>query len=308
MQTLVLLGFVGLLAQLINGSLGMGYGISTTSALLAIGTAPALASATVNLSQVGSQIASGFAHWRFGNVDWAVVWRIAVPGALGAFVGAVFLSRLSTEAAGPLMSTILLILGGYLLARFTFRELPHPDLSRPLRAGFLAPVGLFAGFMNSTGGGGWGPVGTSALLASGRLEPRKVIGSISVGESAVVIAGSIGFALGLGLGGIKITWVAVLLLGGLLAAPLAAWLASRVPARMLGSTVGGLIIFTNTRVLLTSDAVGASAGVSLAVYILVALVWAGAVAWSLRAHFAERRERRLAATAPEHFAAAQAAD
>ncbi|QBI55809.1 sulfite exporter TauE/SafE family protein [Streptomonospora litoralis] len=308
MQTLVILGFVGLLAQLVNGSLGMGYGISTTSALLVIGTSPALASATVNLSQVGSQIASGFAHWRFGNVDWAVVWRIAVPGALGAFVGAVFLSRLSTEAAGPLMSTILLILGTYLLARFTFRELPRPDLGRPLRAGFLAPVGLFAGFMNSTGGGGWGPVGTSALLASGRLEPRKVIGSISVGESAVVIAGSIGFAIGLGLGGINLTWVAAMLLGGLLAAPIAAWLASHVPARMLGSLVGGLIIFTNTRVLLDSDAVGASTGVSAAVYGAVALVWAGAVAWSLRAHRIERRESRAAASATEHFAAAEAGD
>ncbi|KIH97869.1 permease [Streptomonospora alba] len=308
MQTLVLLGFVGLLGQLINGSLGMGYGISTTSALLVIGTSPALASATVNLSQVGSQFASGFAHWRFGNVDWAVVWRIAVPGAAGSFAGAVFLSRLSTDAAGPLMSTILLVLGTYLLARFTFRKLPRPDLSRPLRTVFLAPVGLFAGFMNSTGGGGWGPVGTSALLASGRLEPRKVIGSISVGESAVVVAGSIGFAVGLGFTGINITWVAVLLLGGLLAAPIAAWLASHVPARMLGSLVGGLIVFTNTRVLMGSEAVEASPGASLAVYCAVALVWAGAVGWSLRAHSIERREHRTAATTTEHFAAADAAD
>ncbi|NYI96132.1 hypothetical protein HNR12_002409 [Streptomonospora nanhaiensis] len=308
MQTLVLLGFVGLLAQLINGSLGMGYGITTTTSLLVMGTTPAVASATVNLSQVGSQIASGFAHWRFGNVDWAVVWRYALPAAIGAFVGALLLSRLSTESAAPLMSGILVVLGVYLLARFTFRALPRPRVDRPLRSPFLAPVGLLAGFLNSTGGGGSGPVGTSALLASGRLEPRKVIGSVSVAESAVVVAGSAGFAIGLGMEGINLPWVAVLLLGGLLAAPVAAWLASHVPARMLGSVVGGLIVFTNVRVLMESAGLTGSPGAVAAVYTAVALVWAAAVGWSLRAHLAERRENHCAASATEHFAAADARD
>lgn len=291
MQTLLLLGIVGFAAQLINGSLGMGYGITSTSALLLIGTSPALASATVNLSQVGSQLASGIAHHRFGNVDWRIVRRIALPGAVGAFLGAFFLSWLSTEAARPLMTAILLVLGFYLLVRFTAFGTPRGRLGRPIHTGFLTPLGLVAGFMNSTGGGGWGPVGTTALLATGRLEPRKVIGSISVAEFAVVVAGSLGFAIGLGLGGINLHWVAIMLLGGVLAAPVAAWLAQRVPARMLGSLVGGLIIFTNTRNVFHGEWFAAAPGVEIAVTTAVLLLWAAAIAWSTRAHLRTVRAR-----------------
>lgn len=292
MQTLILLGLVGLAAQLINGSLGMGYGATSTTMLLMLGTGPAAASATVNLSQVGSQLASGFAHWRFGNVDRRVVVRIAAPGAVGAFAGALLLSRLSSEAAGPLMSSILLALGLYLLLRFTLRDMPRPTGARPLRTAFLAPLGLVAGFMNSTGGGGWGPVGTTALLATGRLEPRKVIGSISVGEFAVVVAGSLGFAVGLGLEGIDLSWVGVMLLGGLLAAPVAAWLARMVPARPLGAMVGGLIVLTNTRVVLSAEWAQLPPLPSYALYAGILLAWAAAVAHCWRLHFTERRGER----------------
>ncbi|WP_046468952.1 sulfite exporter TauE/SafE family protein [Allosalinactinospora lopnorensis] len=298
MQSLVILGIVGFLAQLINSGLGMGYGVTSTTFLLLIGTSPALASATVNLSQVGSQFVSGFAHWRFGNVDWKVAPRIAVPGAIGAFVGALLLSRLSTEAAGPLMSTILLGLGVYLLLRFTVRGMPRGALGKPLRAGFLTPLGLVAGFMNSTGGGGWGPVGTTALLASGRLEPRRVIGSISVAEFAVVVAGSAGFALGLGLGGINFHWVLVMLLGGVLAAPAAAWLARAVPPRMLGALVGGLIILTNTRVLVDSAVLPVGPAGAYAVYGAVVLAWITAVGVSWRAHRLDREAERASEPEP----------
>ncbi|RNL82832.1 sulfite exporter TauE/SafE family protein [Halostreptopolyspora alba] len=295
MQALVILGIVGFLAQLINGALGMGYGVTSTTFLLLAGSTPALASATVNLSQLGSQLASGVAHWGFGNVDWRVVPRIALPGAAGAFVGALLLSWLSAARAAPLMSSVLLGLGVYLLLRFTLRGTPRGNLGKPLRTGFLAPLGLVAGFMNSTGGGGWGPVGTTALLASGRLEPRKVIGSISVGEFAVVVAGSVGFAVGLGFGGIDFGWVAVMLLGGVLAAPVAAWLARIIPPRMLGALVGGLIIVTNVRVLIESDLLPLGAGAASALYAGVTLAWVLAVGFSWRAH---RLDRALASKEP----------
>lgn len=298
----MVLGIVGFAAQLINGSLGMGYGVTSTSFLLLVGTTPALASATVNISQVGSQLASGVAHWRRGNVDWKVVRGIALTGAVGAFTGACFLSWLSTEAARPLMTAVLLVLGGYILLRFTIWGTPRGKLGHSLPRVFLAPLGLVAGFLNSTGGGGWGPVGTTALLATGRLEPRKVVGSISAAEFAVVVAGSLGFVVGLGLGGVNLHWVAVMLLGGILAAPIAAWLAEHIPARMLGSLVGGLIIATNIRNLFQFDWVTARPATQLAVYAAVLLVWGGAVLWSARAH-KEAKRTETAAAGPEALAA-----
>jgi uncharacterized protein len=291
MQALLVLGIVGLVAQLINGSLGMGYGLTSTSFLLMIGTAPALASATVNLSQVGSQFASGVAHWRMGNVDWRVVRGIVLTGAGGAFVGALFLSSLSTEAAAPLMTVILLGLGSYVLLRFTVWGTPRGQLGRPLPRGFLGPLGLVAGFLNSTGGGGWGPVGTTALLATGRLEPRKVVGSISVAEFAVVVAGSLGFVVGLGLSGVNFHWVVVMLLGGVIAAPIAAWLARHIPGRMLGSLVGGLIVSTNVHNVFHLDLLPVRAPTQLAVYAVVLALWGAAVLWSTREHRRYARER-----------------
>ncbi|HET6729090.1 MAG TPA: sulfite exporter TauE/SafE family protein, partial [Jiangellaceae bacterium] len=193
MPTLVLFGLVGLAAQLVDGSLGMAYGVTSTTLLLAIGTNPAAASATVHLAEIGTTLASGLSHWRFGNVDWRVVRRIAIPGAIGSFAGATFLSMLSTDVAAPIMSVLLLALGLYILVRFTLRGMPRRNLGKPVRRRFLGPLGLLAGFVDATGGGGWGPVGTPALLASGRLEPRKVIGSIDTSEFIVAVAASVGF-------------------------------------------------------------------------------------------------------------------
>ncbi|WP_244172521.1 sulfite exporter TauE/SafE family protein, partial [Streptomyces europaeiscabiei] len=157
MRTLVLLALAGLGAQLVDGSLGMAYGVTSTTLLLAMGTNPAIASATVHLAEIGTTLMSGASHWRFGNVDWKVVARIGVPGAVGAFLGATVLSSLSTEVAGPVMSLILLGLGLYVMSRFTLRGLPEERLGRPLRKRFLSPLGLVAGFLDATGGGGWGP-------------------------------------------------------------------------------------------------------------------------------------------------------
>lgn len=284
MRTLILLALAGLGAQLVDGSLGMAYGVTSTTLLLAMGTNPAAASATVHLAEIGTTLMSGASHWRFGNVDWKVVVRIGVPGAVGSFLGATVLSNLSTELAEPLMSLILLGLGVYVLSRFTLRGLPEGQLGKPLRKRFLTPLGLVAGFLDATGGGGWGPVGTPALLAGGRMEPRKVIGSIDTSEFLVAVAASLGFLLSLGSQGLDWQWVTAFLLGGLVAAPIAAWLVRLVPPRVLGSAVGGVIVVTNVRTLLRSDWVEVSGLVSTLVYVLLYGLWAAALAYSIRAH------------------------
>lgn len=296
MRTLVLLALVGFAAQLVDGSLGMAYGVTSTTLLLAIGASPAAASASVHLAEIGTTLVSGVSHWRFGNVDWKVVLRVGVPGAIGAFAGATFLSSLSTEAARPFMSIILLVLGAYVLSRFTFLTQPKIRTDKPLGWGFLAPVGVVGGFLDASGGGGWGPVGTPALLASGRIEPRKVVGSIDTSEFLVAVAASLGFLVGLTSAGFDLTWVAALLLGGVVAAPIAAWLVRHMPTRLLGSLAGGLIVFTNVRTLLiASEASGATLGWVLG---LVALVWAVCVTIAVRGIL--REKKALAAEEEAH--------
>ncbi|MET0898365.1 MAG: sulfite exporter TauE/SafE family protein [Mycobacterium sp.] len=288
MKTVVLIALVGFAAQLVDGSLGMAYGVTTTTLLLAIGTNPAAASATVHLAEIGTTLISGVSHWKFGNVDWGVVRKIAIPGAIGAFLGATVLSSLSTEAAAPVMAIILLTLGVYILVRFTFQGIPRHNLGKPLRKRFLAPLGFVAGFVDATGGGGWGPVGTPAILASGRIEPRKVIGSIDTREFVIAIAASLGFLLALGSQGVNFTWVLAILAGGMLAAPLAAWLVRHIPPRLLGSSVGGIIVLTNTRSLLRSDLVEVSTTVQNTIYGVIVIVWISAFAYSLREYFKDR--------------------
>ncbi|GIM96512.1 sulfite exporter TauE/SafE family protein [Paractinoplanes toevensis] len=292
MTKLVLLALVGLGAQLVDGSLGMAYGVTSTTLLLAIGTSPAAASATVHLAEIGTTLVAGLSHWRFGNVDWKVVLKIGVPGAVGAFAGATFLSGLSTDTAAPLMSIILLLLGLYVFVRFTVAGLPKADLGKPLRKRFLAPLGLVGGFVDATGGGGWGPVGTPAILASGRLEPRKTIGSIDASEFLVAIAASLGFLFGIGGEGVNATWALALLLGGIIAAPIAAWLVRHIPPRVLGSAVGGIIILTNMRTLLRSDWIDAPDTTRYAVYTVIYVIWAAALAYSIQQYRLHRDEDR----------------
>ncbi|MGI8768545.1 MAG: sulfite exporter TauE/SafE family protein, partial [Propionibacteriaceae bacterium] len=140
MRKLVLIAVVGLAAQLVDGSLGMGYGVTSSTLLLAVGLTPAAASASVHVSEMATNIASGVAHWRLRNVDWRVVGRIAVPGAIGSFLGASVLSSLSTEAAAPVMAGLLLLLGGYILVRTVIGRRPRP--AKPLTIRLLAPLGL----------------------------------------------------------------------------------------------------------------------------------------------------------------------
>ena len=280
MHKLIVLAIVGFIAQLIDGALGMAYGVTSSSLMLAAGLAPAAASASVHLAEIGTTLASGASHWRFGNVDWRIVARLGVPGAIGAFAGATFLSGLTTDAAKPWMAGILLGLGVYVLVRFTFGTLKKTDTSTSLRSRFLSPLGLIAGFIDATGGGGWGPVATPTLLVSGKVEPRKVIGSVDTSEFLVAIAASLGFFIGIGNEGVKAPYVAALLIGGLVAAPIAAYLVRIIPAQLLGSLVGGFIVLTNSRTILNAYDVTGSAAAT--VYLSILVLWAAAVAWSVK--------------------------
>ena len=287
MRKLIVLALVGLLAQLVDGSLGMGYGVTSSTLLILAGLTPAAASASVHFSELGTNLASGVAHWRLKNVDWRVVGRIAGPGAIGAFLGATVLSSLSTEAAAPLMATILALLGAYLLLRFVLGIKPRMSGRPGLK--LLAPLGLFAGFVDATGGGGWGPVATPALLTDGRMEPRKVIGSVDTSELAVSVAASLGFLVGLGAAGISWTLALALLAGGLVAAPLAAYLVRIAPTHLLGVAIGGMILLSNVRTLLKSADAGDAARFS--VYgLILAITLAGL-------YVATRRHRRTTAAA-----------
>ena len=303
MPALIVLIVIGFAAQLVDGALGMAYGATSSTMLLAYGLSPATASASVHLAELGTTAVSGFSHWRFGNVDWRTVRRIGIPGAVGAFLGAVVLSSISAEVAKPWMAGILLAIGVYILVRFTLFGAPKPRGRRYVRGRYLAPLGLGAGFVDATGGGGWGPVATPTILATGRYEPRKVIGSVDTSEFLVALAASIGFLLSLGSQGVAFRFVAALLIGGIAAAPLAAWLVRLVTPALLGASVGGLILITNTRTMF--DAYDVPGGVRSPVYLMLSAIWVLALALVVR------RLRRdgipLLRTEDTHFATEQAA-
>ncbi len=277
---LALLAVAGFAAQLVDGALGMGYGITSSTILLLIGLSPAAASASVHIAKIGTGASSGLAHHRFGNVDWKVVRRIALPGGIGAFVGATVLSALSTESSRPLSSLFLFVLGIYVVMRYLAGGLRVLRKGTP-RLRFLIPLGLIGGFVDATGGGGWGPVATPALLADGRLAPNRVIGTVSASEFVVAVAASAGFIFGIGVAGVRLDYVAALLVGGLVAAPIAAYLVRHMNPRLLGVIVGGFICFTNARTLLA--AMGVSDSVFLLVYGAIVSAWAAAVAFVVRA-------------------------
>ena len=250
MWVLLLVSVAGFLAQLVDGAMGMAFGVTSTTLLLLLAYNPAAASAIVHLVEIVTSSISGAAHIRFKNVDWHALVKVAVPGGIGAFVGAMILSNIDLSASRPWTASVLFLLGALVLYRFT-----RPVIlgkKRRARARWLAPLGLVGGFIDATGGGGWGPVVTTSLTASNALEPRKAIGTTNTAEFVIAVAASIGFLIGLGAE--QIPWDAVLALGigGALAAPIAAWLVSKAPQRILGILVGNLIIFLNVRQLIIS--------------------------------------------------------
>ncbi|MBU6279771.1 MAG: sulfite exporter TauE/SafE family protein [Actinomycetales bacterium] len=272
MAALLLIALAGFGAQLVDGSLGMGYGLTSSTLLMAIGLTPALASASVHLAEIGTTAASGLAHGKLGNVDKRVLWRISIPGGVGAFMGATILAGLSTQAARPWASAILLALGIYVLMRFLRTARPLVRRGRP-GTRLLVPLGLVGGFVDATGGGGWGPVTTPALLANGRMAPNRVVGTMNAAEFVVAVSASAGFIVGLGASAIQWNVLLPLLIGGLIAAPIAAWITHRLPMRIMGVGVGGMIIVTNSVTILRSLQVPTE--LLLAVLAVELLLWAG---------------------------------
>ncbi len=288
MRKLLVLAAVGLLAQLVDGSLGMAYGVTSSTLLLAAGIAPAAASAAVHFSEIGTSLVSGFSHHKLGNVDWHTVGILAIPGFVGAFAGATFLSSLPAATAKPWVAGLLLGLGLYVVFRFLVLGGQRPSFKARPGARFLVPMGLVGGTLDSIGGGGWGPVGTTSLLSSGRLEPRKVVGSIDTSEFVVAVGGSLGFLVALSSAGIPWDYALALLAGGVIAAPLAALLVRHLPARVLGVAAGGLIVLTNTKTI--AEALGATGGTVGLLAAVVAVLWIAGIAWAVAQ---ERRTREI---------------
>jgi uncharacterized membrane protein YfcA len=233
----------GFLAQTIDGALGMAYGVSSNTFLLSLGIPPAAASASVHMAEVVTTGISGISHWRLGNVDWKLVRRLLIPGVVGGVTGAYLLTSLDGDAIKPWIAGYLLIMGGVIIYKaFTATPRNKPDEYHGPRISLL---GLFGGFCDAIGGGGWGPVVTSTLVAQGKF-PRNTIGSVNFSEFFVTFAESVTFVLALSF---SQYWQIILglLIGGSLAAPLAARMTKRLPLKALMILVGALIIVLSIR-------------------------------------------------------------
>ncbi len=224
---------IGLAAQSVDGALGMAYGVTSSSLLLAFGLPPAVASASVHAAEVATTGVSGLSHGLFGNVDRSLLWRLALPGVVGGAVGAWFLGSLELAWLRPLVAAYLLMLGLLLVLRAL--------QGRCVRAqrGNALPLGFGAGFLDAVGGGGWGTLITPHLMAR-QIEPRLAIGTANAAEFFVTSAISAVFVATLGVSHVPV--VAGLLVGGVAAAPFAAWLIRHLPARPLMGAVGVLVV------------------------------------------------------------------
>lgn len=224
---------VGLCAQLVDGALGMAYGLVSSSVLLAFGVPPAAASAAVHTAEVFTTGVSGGTHALMGNVDRRLFVRLAIPGVVGGVLGAYVLTQLPGEAIKPFIYAYLALLAVLILLRATGRRVPRNEVKR------VGVLGFFSGLLDASGGGGWGPMATSTLLANGGAA-RTTIGTVSASEFVVTLAISLTFLLSIGIDHWQI--VAGLLVGGVIAAPIAALLVKRVPERAVLGAVGVLIL------------------------------------------------------------------
>jgi len=236
----ILFGFI---AQLIDGSLGMAYGVSANSFLLTVGLSPSVASASVHASEIVTTLISGISHWKFGNIDKRTVLRLLIPGVIGGGLGAYILTTLDGDLIKPFISIYLLIMGIRILYK-AFK--PTAEHEKEPKTGLLVALGLIGGACDAIGGGGWGPVVTSTLISTGH-SPRKSIGSVNLSEFFVTLTESIVFILTIGLSSWKI--ILGLLIGGALAAPLGAFITKKLPTKAIMITVGILIIFLQLRTL-----------------------------------------------------------
>lgn len=224
---------VGLIAQMIDGALGMAYGVTSTTFLLASGVSPAMASASVHVAEVFTTGVSGIAHAKLGNVNRSLFLRLLVPGIAGAVAGAYLLTSIDGKSIKPYISAYLLLMGLYIISK-VFRRIKQAR-REPKHVAKLALVG---GFIDSVGGGGWGPVVTTTLVGTGH-DPRTTIGSVNFAEFFLTFASAVAFTALIGFGPWMI--VAGLVIGGLVSAPLAAYLCSRMQTRTLLALVGTLI-------------------------------------------------------------------
>lgn len=244
MYSLFFVSLAGFFAQLVDGSMGMAFGVTGTSLLLLFGYLPATASAIIHFAELVTTATSGLAHHKFGNVDRKILFKVALPGSLGAFAGAYLLSTVDLGWAKPWTASVLLILGLLVIYKFLRNKISKELRSAKKR--WLVPLGFFGGLIDSTGGGGWGPVVTTSLTLSRVLEPRKAIGTTNTAEFAVAGSASLGFVLGLGLSEIPLIPTLALIIGGIFAAPIAANLVRKIPQRPLGVAIGVIIVLLNT--------------------------------------------------------------
>jgi uncharacterized membrane protein YfcA len=241
MDEILLYVIIGFVAQMIDGAIGMAYGVTASSVLLSAGVPPATASACVHAAETFTTGASGLAHWKLGNVDRKLLWRLAVPGMIGGAIGAYALSEFDGDTLKPFISAYLLLLGVVIIWKALVRrplESPQPRS--------VAPLGFAGGLLDAMGGGGWGPIVTSSLLGQGAT-PRYAIGSVNLAEFFVTLTISTTFFLTVGLS----LWPIItgLVVGGVIAAPFAALAAKHIPAKTLMLVVGCVVIGLSLRTL-----------------------------------------------------------
>ncbi|WP_210356645.1 sulfite exporter TauE/SafE family protein [Sphingomonas beigongshangi] len=229
---------IGFAAQIVDGALGMAFGLITSTLMVTVmGTPPALASASVHAVETFTTAASGVSHVVNRNVDWRLFRRLVIPGMIGAVLGATVLSSIDGSVARPFVMAYLALIGGYLIFRAIRGDV------EPRQARVVAPLGLVGGFLDAAGGGGWGPVVTSNLLVQGTT-PRHTIGTVNTAEFFLTLTASVAFFVSLGWAAFTLQTVG-LLIGGLVAAPLGGILAKRVAPRRLMAFVGVLLAATS---------------------------------------------------------------
>ncbi len=229
---------VGLLAQTVDGALGMAYGITSTSFLLATGSTPAVASASVHIAEVFTTGVSGIAHVKLGNVNRSLFLRLLIPGMLGASTGAWTVSTVDADIIKPFISVYLFLMGLYIVSKI-FRTIQV----RKEAPKHVAKLGLLGGYVDAVGGGGWGPVVTTTLVGTGQ-DPRTTIGSVNLAEFFLTFISASVFAVLID----ETPWptVAGLVAGGLFAAPFAAYLTKRLHTKALLLIVGSVIALIST--------------------------------------------------------------
>ncbi len=289
---MLLVALAGFAASLVDGSLGMGFGPTSSTILLAAGVAPAAATFTVNLAKVASGAAGGYAHWKFGNFRREILLRLALPGCAGGLIGVALLSLIDKDQIKPVLAGLLCLVALRIISRFVLAVLrPDPRVDLPPEegsmsdsapssalqdglpsAGEISPRGLnviagaaLVGGITNGLIGAWGPVVTPVVMHTEGVEPRQAIGTVNIAEIAVAALTSVALILSRGFSEIDPKLLVALLVGGVVAAPIAAWLVKILPALGLGVAVGVLLLLTNVGQLVESTGLG----------------WLGWLAWGI---------------------------